>query len=47
MDLSAGIAWFGAYEIEGSLVEIGPRSVFLNSAVGVRHSPAGEGPRTT
>ena len=34
-------------EIEGSLVEIGPRSVFLNSAVGIRHSPAGEGPRTT
>ena len=37
IDFSAGVAWFGdILNIEGSLVEIGPRSVFANSAVGVR-----------
>ncbi len=38
IDLSAGIAWFGdILNIEGPLVEIGSRSVFGNSALGVRH----------
>ena len=37
IDLCAGIAWFGdILNIEGSLVEIGPRLIFGNSAVGVR-----------
>ena len=37
IDFSAGIAWFGdILNIEGSIVEIGPRSVFDNSAVVVR-----------
>ncbi len=36
IDFSAGNAWFGdILNIEGALVEIGPRSVFPNSAVGV------------
>ncbi len=37
IDFSAGIAWFrGILNIEGPFVEIGPRSVFDKSAVGVR-----------
>jgi len=37
IDLSEQIAWFGdILNIEGPLLEIGPRSVFANSAVGVR-----------
>ena len=37
IDFSAGVAWFGdILNREGPLVEIGPRSVFANSAVGVR-----------
>jgi hypothetical protein len=37
IDFSAGIAWFGdILNIEESLLEIGPRSVFDKSAVGVR-----------
>ena len=37
IDLSERIAWFcDILNIEGSFVEIGPRSVFRNSAVGVR-----------
>ncbi len=37
IDFSAGIAWFGdILNIEGPLLEIGTRSVFVNSAVGVR-----------
>jgi hypothetical protein len=36
IDFSAGIAWFGDIIIEWSFVEIGPRSVFDKSAVGVR-----------
>jgi len=47
-DLCAGIARFGAIlNMDGPLVEIGPRSVFGRPAVGVRQSPAGEGLRTT
>ncbi len=41
MDLSEEIAWFGntlnfgdILNMDGPLVEIGPRSVFVNSAVG-------------
>ncbi len=35
IDFSAAIAWLGdIVNIEGLLLEIGPRSVFLNSAVG-------------
>ena len=37
MDFSVGIARFGdILNIEGPLLEIGPRSVFANPAVGVR-----------
>jgi hypothetical protein len=37
IDFCAGIAWFGdILNREGPLVEIGLRSVFVNSAVGVR-----------
>ena len=36
IDFSAGVAWFGDILIEGPFVEIGPRSVFDKSAVGVR-----------
>ena len=36
IDFSAGIAWFGDIIVEWPLVEIGPRSVFDKSAVGVR-----------
>ncbi len=37
IDFSEGIAWFGdILNIEGVFVEIGSRSVFRNSAVGVR-----------
>ena len=37
IDFSAGIAWFGAIlNRVGPLVEIGPRSVFANSIVGIR-----------
>jgi hypothetical protein len=37
IDFSAGIARFGdILNIEGPLVEIGPRSLFDKSAVGVR-----------
>jgi len=37
IDFSAGIAWFGdILNTEGPLMETGPRSVFANSAVGVR-----------
>jgi len=37
VDFSAGIARFGnILNIEGPLDEIGPRSVFPNSAIGVR-----------
>jgi len=36
-DFSARVAWFGdILNVEGSLMEIGPRSVFANSVVGVR-----------
>ena len=36
-DFSAGIAWFGdILNIEGPFVEVGPRSFFDKSAVGVR-----------
>jgi hypothetical protein len=46
IDLSAGIAWFGdILKIEAPFVEIGPRSVFAKSAVGVRQQPVGEGLR--
>jgi hypothetical protein len=34
-------------EVEVPLVEIGPRSVFVNQVIGGRQSPAGEGLRTT
>ena len=45
---SAGIACFGdILRIEGPLVEIGSRSVFVNQVVGGRQSPAGEGLRMT
>jgi hypothetical protein len=37
IDLSEAIAWFcDILNIDGPLVEIGPRSVFANSDVGVR-----------
>jgi len=37
INFSAGIAWFGdILNIEEPLMEIGPRSVFANSAVGSR-----------
>jgi phosphohistidine phosphatase SixA len=37
IDFSAGVAWFGdILNVEGSLMGIGPRSVFANSVVGVR-----------
>ena len=37
IDFSARVAWFGdILNIEESFVEIGPRSVFDKSAVGVR-----------
>jgi len=37
INFSAGIAWFGdILKIEAPFVEIGPRSVFAKSAVGVR-----------
>jgi hypothetical protein len=37
INLSARIAWFGdILNIEAPLLEIGPRSVFANSVVGVR-----------
>ena len=36
VDFSAGVAWFrDILNMEGSLVEIGPRSVFRSPAVGV------------
>ena len=42
IDLSERIAWFGGIiEIEGPLVEIGCRSVYGNSAVGVRVASGG------
>src|SRR5271157_1454833 len=48
IELSETIAWFGdILNIDGPLVEIEPRSVFNNSVVGGRQSPAGEGLRTT
>ena len=54
IDLSEEIAWFGnilnfgdILNMDGPLVEIRPRSVFNNSVVGGRQSPAGEGLRTT
>ena len=35
IDFSARVAWFGdILNVEGSLMEIGPRSVFANSSVG-------------
>jgi hypothetical protein len=44
----ARIAWFGdILKVEGPLVEIGPRSVFPNSELVERQSPAGEGPLMT
>ena len=47
IELSETIAWFGdILNIDGPLVEIGPRSVFDNP-VGGRQSPAGEGLHTT
>ena len=47
-DLSEGIARFGdILNTDDPLVEVGPRSVFDNSMVGVRQWPAGEGLRTT
>ena len=37
IDFSAGVAWFGdILNVEGSLMEIGPRLILANSAVGVR-----------
>jgi len=43
-DLSEGVARFGdILNRERPIVEIGPRSVFANSAVGSRQLPAGEG----
>ncbi len=56
IDLSAGIAWFGdILKIAAPFVEIGPRSIFAKSAVGVRQrqwgrvcagpDPAGPGRR--
>jgi hypothetical protein len=37
IDFSAGIAWFGdILNRVGPLVEIGPRSVFADSIVGIR-----------
>ena len=37
IDFSAGIAWFGdILNVEGSLMEIGPRSVFANIRAGAR-----------
>jgi len=45
-DLSEGIARFcDILNKDGPLVEIGSRSVFANSGVGVRQLPAGEGRR--
>ncbi len=47
-DSPEAIARFGdILSMEGPIVEIGPRSVFANSVVGVWQPPAGEGPRTT
>ena len=47
-DLPKAIARFGdILSMEGPIVEIGPRSVFANSVVGVWQSPAGEDLRTT
>jgi hypothetical protein len=37
IDFSAGVAWFGdILNIDGPLVEIGPRSVFANHCAGAR-----------
>jgi len=47
-DSPEAIARFGdILSMEGPIVEIGPRSVFANSVVGVWQSPAGEDLRTT
>ncbi len=50
IDLSEEIAWFGnmlnfgdILNMDGPLVEIGSRSVFVNSPVGGWQLPAGEG----
>ncbi len=48
IDLSEEIALFGdILNLDGVLVEIGPRLVFANSTVGGRQSPAGEVLRMT
>jgi hypothetical protein len=48
IELSEEIALFGdILNIDGVLVEIGPRSFSVNQVVGGRQSPAGEGLRTT
>ena len=54
MELSEGIAWIGKLlnlgdilNMDGPLIEIGSRSFFPNSDVGVWQQPAGEGPRTS
>ena len=48
IDLPEENAWFGdILNIDAPLVEIGPRSIFVNQVVGGRQSPAGEGLRMT
>ncbi len=48
IDLTEEIAWFGdILNIDDPLVEIGPRSFFVNQVVGGRQSPAVEGLRMT
>ena len=43
IDLTEEIAWFGdILNIDDPLVEIGPRSFFVNQVVGGRQSPGGK-----